>query len=136
MVADFNAHTPTAAAEIAVPSYQQLVNEHYRRVNYLITAIKLRYTRESDRLEALRSFLQRFPHTSRQLLQVASHCHLLGQKLLALDPNAVLQRGYAVVRENDRIVRSSDNLFPEQELTVQLAQGCFKVKVIEILNDF
>ncbi|AFY75572.1 MAG: exodeoxyribonuclease VII large subunit [Hydrococcus sp. C42_A2020_068] len=135
LVADFSAHTPTAAAETAVPLYSQLVIEHQQRVEALIEVCQRRIDLESKRLEQLETRLKRFPSTSPQLLQATARCQLLKQKLMALDPRAVLQRGYAVVREeNDTIVRSSSNLAREQTLKIQLGQGVIKVKIIEILQ--
>ncbi|OKH26820.1 exodeoxyribonuclease VII large subunit [Hydrococcus rivularis NIES-593] len=135
LVADFSAHTPTAAAETAVPLYSQLVIEHQQRVTALIEVCQRRIDLESKRLEQLETRLKRFPSTSPQLLQATARCQLLKQKLMALDPRAVLQRGYAVVREeNDTIVRSSSNLATEQTLKIQLGRGVIKVKITEILQ--
>lgn len=134
LVADFSAHTPTAAAEIAVPLHSQLLLEHQQRVDLLIEAIEKRLAIESERLEQLAMSLKRFPNTSTQLLQATARCQLLKQKLIALDPKAVLQRGYAVIRDKDNaIVRSTTDLMPQQELKVQLAKGFIKVKITEIL---
>jgi exodeoxyribonuclease VII large subunit len=134
LVADFSVHTPTAAAEIAVPLHSQLLIEHQERVNRLVEASERRQGRELERLEQLSLRLKRYPTTSTQLLQATARCQLFRQKLLALDPKAVLQRGYAVVREDNNIVRSTTNLRPEQELKVQLGRGFIKVKITEILE--
>lgn len=132
LVADRYAHTPTAAAEIAVPSYTQLVLEHQQRVQHLINSLKNRLSEEFEQLEYLKTRLKRFPETSRQLIQATAKCHLLQQKLIALDPKAVLQRGYAVVRQDNQIIRSTEQVKPEQTLSIQLNQGSLKVKVVEI----
>lgn len=134
LVADYRTHTPTAAAEIAVPSYSQLVLEHRQRVQHLINSVKNRFSQEVEQLEYLKTRLKRFPETSRQLEKATAKCHLLQQKLAILDPKAVLQRGYAVVRgENNQIIRSTAQVKLEQELSIQVNQGTLKVKVIEIL---
>ncbi|MGK7877950.1 MAG: exodeoxyribonuclease VII large subunit [Xenococcaceae cyanobacterium] len=135
LVADFSTHTPTAAAERAVPAYAQLVAEHQQRLSRLIEALKGRLSRESDHLEQLRNRLKNLPSTSRPLSQATAQCQMLRQKLVALDPQAVLQRGYAVVRlEDNTLVRSTANLVPEQELVIQLGQGFVKVKITEIMQ--
>ncbi|MBD2058593.1 exodeoxyribonuclease VII large subunit [Oculatella sp. FACHB-28] len=154
LVADVCAHTPTAAAEQAVPELADLLSEHQERVNALAQAIEHRLTASYDHLHRLRERLrrlqpdrqiqretqaiawmrQRLLHgTAQQLQQANQHCQLLRQKLITLDPKAVLRRGYAVVREtNGSVVRSSAELTPGQDLTVQLAQGQIEVKVSEI----
>ncbi len=61
---------------------------------------------------------------------------MLHQKLATLDPKAVLQRGYAVVRqENGAIARVATELTLGQELLIQLAQAEVKVKVTEIKHE-
>jgi exodeoxyribonuclease VII large subunit len=135
LAADFSAHTPTAAAETAVPLYSQLAIEHQQRIEALIDAFQRRIELETEHLQGLETRLKRFPFTSPQLLQATSRCQLLRQKLLALDPRSVLQRGYAIVRaKDDIIVRSTDNLATEQELKIQLGRGAVKVKITEILE--
>jgi exodeoxyribonuclease VII large subunit len=132
LVADYSAHTPTAAAEIAVPSLERLIAEHEYRLSRLVESVRGRFDREVDRLAGLRQRLSSFPHDSRQLLQATGRVELLKQKLKALDPHAVLQRGYAVVREEDgRIVRSSEELAIDRVLFLQLGTGIVKVKVID-----
>ncbi len=71
--------------------------------------------------------------TNRRSHQATQHLELLREKLASLDPKAVLQRGYAVVRqENGAIARSAVDLAVGQDLLIQLGQGEVKVKVTEI----
>ena len=133
LVADVSTHTPTAAAELVVPARDRLVAQHQQRVSSLIEAIERRLSRESEHLQQLRSRLQAIPSTSRSLEQATTRCQMLRHKLVALDPHAVLQRGYALVRRDDNtVVRSTEDLALEQELTVELAWGFLKVKITKI----
>jgi len=67
--------------------------------------------------------------------QATQHLELLRQKLASLDPKAVLQRGYAVVRREDgAIARSAAELAVGEDLLIQLGQGGVKVKVMELTN--
>jgi exodeoxyribonuclease VII large subunit len=64
--------------------------------------------------------------------QATQHLELLRQKLATLDPKAVLQRGYAVVRRQDgAIARAAGELAVGEDLVIQLGQGAVKVKVME-----
>ena len=57
----------------------------------------------------------------------------LRERSQALDPQLVLQRGYALVRQNrGEIVRDSHQLELGTELSIQLGTGQAKVTVIEI----
>lgn len=155
LVADVCAHTPTAAAEQVVPELATLYLEHQERVAGLQDAIAQRLELAQDQLKRLKNRLQRRPldrqirqesqaiawmrqrliqRTAQQLQLETQHCQLLRQKLATLNPAAVLQRGYAVVRQSDgTIARSVLELSAGEELHVQLGQGQVKVKITEVL---
>jgi exodeoxyribonuclease VII large subunit len=154
LVADVCAHTPTAAAQQVVPNLADLQLDHQARVAALMFSLEACLDLAQNQLEQLRLRLQRLPldrqlsqesraiaHLKQHLTQVASqqvqrrslHQDLLSQKLQSLDPQAVLERGYAIVRQADgRIVRAASQLAPAAELTLQLAQGQVRVKVIDV----
>jgi exodeoxyribonuclease VII large subunit len=156
LVADVCAHTPTAAAELAVPELERLVMEHQQRKYSLNEAVTQVLETQASQVQRLQGRLQRLPldrqlrqeqkaiasHrqqllrcTSRRFSQATKHCQYLREKLATLDPESVLKRGYAVVRSNDgTIVRSASNLVLGQELQIQLGEGEVKVKVSKILD--
>ena len=156
LAADCCAHTPTAAAEQAVPQLADLYAEHQQRTLTLGDALQYRLEVTRDRLQRVRTRLQqlkldrKLAHeaqvlgwmrqrliqcNSDQLHQAIQHTQLLQQKLNTLDPQAVLKRGYAVVRSvNGNIVRSADTLALGQDLLVQLAEGQATVTVKQILD--
>lgn len=131
LVADVSVHTPTAAAEIAVPDFFQLWAEHQDRLLRLRQGLQQRWQSEADQLQRLQQRWQALP--TRALIAETNQLNLLTQRLKALDPQSVLQRGYAVVRDRDRIICTTDELEPEQNLTIQLGAGKFQVIVTEIL---
>lgn len=156
LVADVCAHTPTAAAELAVPEFERLLTEHQQRKHSLNEAVTQVLETQASQVQRLQGRLQRLPldrqlrqeqkaiaqlrqqllqSTSRHFNQATKHCQFLREKLATLDPESVLKRGYAVVRSNDdTIVRSTSNLVPGQQLQIQLGEGEVKVKVTEILD--
>lgn len=156
LVADVCAHTPTAAAEQAVPQLAELYAEHQERIFTLKEVMDYYLENTHDRLQRLRSQLRHIrldrrlaqeQHTlswmkqrliqgsTLKIQQATQHCQMLKQKLTSLDPQAVLRRGYAVVRqENGTIARSTATLQPGQNLHIQLEQGQIKVQVTEVLN--
>ncbi|WP_315788597.1 exodeoxyribonuclease VII large subunit [Fischerella sp. JS2] len=151
LAADENVHTPTAAAERVVPALADLYNQHQQRVVSLQQVVQRELETADDQLQGLRERLQRLrldkqvqqqmqaliwqrqklvQITSGKLQQATQHLEMLRQKLTTLDPRAVLQRGYAVVRQEDGIiVRSATELAMGQELVIQLGQGEVKVRV-------
>lgn len=154
LVADVCVHTPTAAAETVVPAISELYAEHRQRVLALHEVMHDFGENAENKLQALRNRLrrlrldrqleqeaQKLVWKRRQLIQATiarshqakQHLELLRQKLAALDPKAVLQRGYAVVRqENGAIARTATELEVGQDLSIQLGQGEVKVKVTEV----
>jgi len=156
LVADVCAHTPTAAAEQAVPAFADLYTEHQDRLSLLQSAVceQLRWRQSAlgrlrDRLfrlqldrklqqeqQTLAWLRQRLIQASRApFLQAQQHCQLLRQTLDTLDPKAILKRGYAVVRQADgAIARSTTSLQPGQELWISLHEGGLKVQITEILD--
>jgi exodeoxyribonuclease VII large subunit len=154
LAADVCVHTPTAAAETVVPSLAELYTQHRQRFDALYDALLASQSQAAYKLQTLRHRLrnlrldrqvqqevQKLSWERQRLLQLTKgrsqqaqqHLELLRQKLGTLDPKAVLQRGYAVVRqENGAIARAASELTVGQELLLQLAQGKVKVKVIEV----
>ncbi|MGG6294787.1 exodeoxyribonuclease VII large subunit [Leptolyngbya sp. AN02str] len=153
LAADVCAHTPTAAAELVVPRLADLCYHHVERVLALQRATEYQLGHTQERLQRLRERLYRLNlvqqlqqrqqaiawlrqqlirSTNQRVQQATQHCHLLRQTLQTLDPKAVLQRGYALVRaEQGSIVRSAAEVVPDQVLWVQLAEGQIKAHVLE-----
>ena len=154
LVADWCAHTPTAAAEQAVPHIQDLWAEQYARSYAVRMALQSAVQTHSQQITEMRRRLdqlrldqqlqqesqrlswlkQRLRQTVQYRLQTSQkHCHHLHQTLKTLDPQSVLQRGYAVVRtENARIIDSSESVKVGDTLSVQFAQGEARVQVLAV----
>jgi exodeoxyribonuclease VII large subunit len=136
LAADVSVHTPTAAAELAVPDYRQLERDQDLRKMALVRAVQQRLQGETERLERLETRLKQFPARSRQLQQARDRLQFLEQKLAALDPKAVLARGYATIRNTEgKLVRELRAIALGEELSVQLARGKIRVIVSEIVAD-
>ncbi len=76
-----------------------------------------------------RAWQHRQRHASLQLTHAAQQLHLL-------DPQQVLTRGYALVRdEHGRLVQRSTQLAPGMGLQLQLAQGRAAARVTAVLHD-
>ncbi|MFB2739001.1 exodeoxyribonuclease VII large subunit [Umezakia ovalisporum] len=154
LVADVCVHTPTAAAETVVPSLSDLYIQHRQMIVALRKAVGEFEEGAEKKLQGLRHGLRRLGLDrkvqqeiqqlgwhKRQLVQGTlgrwqqgrQHLQLLEEKLASLDPKAVLQRGYAVVRrENGAIARSGSELAVGEDLLILLGQGKVKVKVTDI----
>lgn len=153
LAADVCAHTPTAAAEQAVPRLADICDAHQNRVVALSHAMQSYLDNAQNTLHRTRERLHRLRldrqlqremqsnewlkqrlmlSTTQRVQQASQHCRLLRQKLATLDPEAVLKRGYALVRQtNGAVVRSPSSVAPGDQLVVQLAHGQLQVTVSE-----
>ncbi|MEG3861191.1 exodeoxyribonuclease VII large subunit [Microcoleus sp. herbarium12] len=135
LVADKRAHTPTAAAAQAVPILADIYWKHKQRMLNLASVVRARFQQEEQHLQQLQNRLKQLPATSRTLRQATGKLEVLQEKLAALNPAAVLERGYAAVIQSDgTIVRQTEGLVLGQELTVRLSRGVLKVKIVEVLD--
>ncbi len=154
LVADWCAHTPTAAAERVVPNLADLVSElqhqrsrlhrssqaqldrqHQRldRVNTasIVRPMQQRLDRERTTIDGLSERLQFALRT--RLDREQRQCEALGDRLAAIDPRAVLRRGYALVRDGSgSIVRSAQTVTPGDRLAVQIGEVVVQVDVVAI----
>lgn len=157
LVADFHVHTPTAAAEQAVPSLSEVIHSHQERRLALAQALHTHVRDRQDQLHYLQERLRRSPidHQLNQSFQVlqgqqqrltyamyqhldhAEHrCQLLQQQLGDLDPTTILKRGYSLARQDDgKLVRSVHAVKPQDRLQIQFADGNVRVNVEQIMAD-
>ncbi len=158
LVADVCAHTPTAAAEQSIPRLADLFDEHHDRVGTLYQSLLHRLNTATDMMNRVRERLRRLQvdqqirqesqaiawlrqrliqNATYQIQQADQCCQLLHQKLDTLNPEAVLRRGYALVRQPDgAIARSADDLEIGQKLQVHLAHGQVDVTVTQRISPY
>lgn len=153
LAADVMAHTPTAAAEQAVPCLSDLYEMHHDRLESLNLAVLQYMSAEHDRLRGLRDRISRLKldralkqeaqvvswlrqrliqSTQRRFQTASQRCQSLQEKLTTLDPAAVLKRGYAVVRSEAGLVRSTEDVQVGEDLTIQLGKGQIGVTVTSV----
>ena len=121
LVADRRAATPSAAAELAVPDKGLVQGELVRASTRLRSILEVRLERGRRRTEFMEG--QLLQALGRNLAQRRARLEAVTQRLRALGPLAVLQRGYAVAQQDGRILRSiTDFAFPMQ-FTLRLQDG-------------
>lgn len=107
LAADARASTPSVAARLVVPDAGELRERLEQVVGRLHRAPLLTVERKRARLEGAHG------------------------RLRALAPQATLERGYAIARSENRIVRSSDEISPGTRIEVELGRGGFDATVEE-----
>ncbi|MFI3329840.1 MAG: exodeoxyribonuclease VII large subunit [bacterium] len=151
-VADVRAATPTAAAEIATPDINALVNSikiYESRINNAfnnkINNIKQNLVNLDRRLDNCSPIvlLEQLNNKRLQLdkLLQTNMINLVEykqnilkyniEKLNALNPLSIMDKGFSLVQNKEKIVRSIDDVKVDDTLTVSLKDGKLNVKVVE-----
>jgi exodeoxyribonuclease VII large subunit len=129
LVADARASTPTAAARLVVPDLAELIARLDRSRAALSRGARSALERERRRLDGSRDHLRRAPMLMLERRRAAVE-HAAG-RLRALSPRSTLERGYAIVRSGDEIVRSSSQVSSGTKVDVELGSGSFGARVEE-----
>jgi exodeoxyribonuclease VII large subunit len=127
LAADARASTPTAAARLVVPDAHELVQRLERARGALARGARGVVERRRRRLEHAHERLRRAPALAVERKRARLE-HSAG-RLRALSPRATLQRGYAIVRSGDEIVRSAAAVTAGESLDVEVADGRFGARV-------
>ncbi len=150
-VADLRAPTPTAAAELATPNQadarlalaelqqdlgravEAVLGEQSLALQTLYNRLRLRSPQ--SRLASDRQRLDELSHRAGLALR---HCQQLerfalaglAQRLAALNPRSILERGYAILSfPNGQAVRQVAQVQPGDQLRAQIQDGSFDVQV-------
>ena len=129
LVADARASTPTAAARLVVPDAAELLARLDRFRATLARGATGTLERERRRLDLARDHLRRAPLLMLERKRAALE-HSAG-RLRALSPKATLERGYAIVRTEAGIVRSSAEVATGGRVDVELGSGGFGATIEE-----
>ncbi len=150
-VADLRAPTPTAAAELATPDRADLKMVLIDRQRHLARNLQERSGLLRWNLADLANRLNRnspqsqIQHDRQRLDELtyragSSLAHRLqlqveklsgmDRRLNALNPLAILKRGYAVVEQSDgRLIRHTSQVAPGDQVTIRVSDGEFKAEV-------
>jgi exodeoxyribonuclease VII large subunit len=127
LAADVRASTPTAAGRLVVPDVRELEAALGRSRSALVRGTRRAVERERQRLTATRERLTRAPSLALERKRAA--LDQTAARLQALSPRSTLERGYAIVRAGDTIVRSKTLVGPGDALRVDVADGSFGARV-------
>ena len=121
LAADLRASTPTAAGRLVVPDAAELQERLDRARSALCRGAASTVTRARQRTEHAHERLRRAP--SLALERKRARLAQVAGRLRALSPRATLERGYAIVRSDDRVLRSVAAIDPGDALEVELVDG-------------
>ncbi len=133
LAADQRASTPSNAAELLVPD----------RKAQLANVRSLRKQLERDVQDVLDTTRRHLDLTTRDLHQYVLRAvqnarqglELKSRLLVAYDPNAALQRGYALVRTEGELIRSGTQVKPGDEVQISLSDARVTAQVKGVTLD-
>lgn len=147
-VADLRAPTPSAAAELIAPDWLQMseyiagrastaflaLHRVIERHAVATTSLLARAGRSSADVARHRQRVDEIERRATNAIVAAgrdrrAHLRRCEAQLQALDPNATLARGYAVVHKSDRVVSSIADVSTGDGLVVKVADGGFTAHV-------
>lgn len=129
LAADVRASTPSVAGRLVVPDLAQLLERLDRSRAGLERGTRRSLERERTRLERTHERLGRAPRL--QVERGRARLEQCAGRLRALSPKATVERGYAIVRAGEQIVRSGKAVEPGERVEVELAEGGFGARVEE-----
>ena len=152
LAADVRASTPTMAGKLVVPDVSELsgrldrsrvglergarrtlernAQRLERSLERLRSAPRLALEREDRRVERARERLRRAPALAIERKRAA--LETTGGRFASLSPMATLGRGYAIVRTEDGVVSSSEQVAAGARVDVTLAAGGFGARVEDV----
>lgn len=152
LAADIRASTPTAAARLVVPDQRETSNQLNRLRSDLGSAVVRCLDHERSRLVQSREALGQAPRRALerarlmverdgQRLEAAVRLAAERQRaqidgllttLRALSPRSTLERGYAIVQAQGRLVRTTRAVSPGASVAITLWDGSFTARVEEL----
>ena len=155
-VADLRAPTPSAAAELAVPDKLELKGELLSYKQHLYAIAKNILLKERSKLSAIeqrdvmRNPVVKINENRKELAFISDRIESLTESTLkdsrnklaalagkmdALSPLRVVSRGYALVENNGKIVKSTSDVSINDELLLKISDGTVVAGVLEVRED-
>lgn len=155
LVSDVRAATPSQAAELAVAERDNLINyiESLERELQQKTLTRLINKRNQLELILKHSVLsnperllqvkqQRLDLLTERLQQCVQDKYqkkihlldLLNEKMRVLNPLNTLNRGFSLLSQNDKYIKSIKQIDKDKNLNIQLSDGAVQTRVVEIID--
>ncbi|APF19440.1 Exodeoxyribonuclease 7 large subunit [Caldithrix abyssi DSM 13497] len=154
-VADLRAPTPSAAAELAVPDFNEIKQSILLYGQRLKRAVVLKIERHKQQLESIRrsyglrrledilhQYAYRVDELTNQLIRnyeqnVSAHKRHLEQinlRLLNLNPKKVLERGYSISYINGQVLKDAAMVKSGEEIRTELFKGEILGRVTKVVK--
>lgn len=130
LVADRRAATPSNAAEILVPDKIEVIARAQRTAdmahNGVVAAIRVFEEDAGVVIDSIENLLED------QFTNITQKLTSFERTLFQINPQAVLRRGYSVVRKDKNIIASSADVILNDDISIQLNDGIVGAKVTDV----
>ena len=130
LAADRRASTPSHAAEMIVPEKVDYINLKRQKVNNALHSVKTLTSRLSNNI---RSQQERLSSSMTHYLRMQrGKLALKREVLFSINPDLVLKRGYAVIRDSSQVLDTVHAFKIGQSIEAQLKDGKVQAQVKKI----
>lgn len=133
LAADKRASTPSNAAELLVPDRRAVLDQLQAHRDRLTYSVEHLLQRARQDITVHGDVLYR--STEQVLAQARQKLALRKQVLQAYDPQVALQRGYALIRKGDTVIRSAEEVKVGDELAIRLGDATLEANVKRVILD-
>ena len=149
-VADKRAHTPSAAAELAVPNiieiknvllnFEKLLYKDLRKIreNYIqrIKSIKERSIFKRPRI-LIEQYTQQVDGEKERIIKIfmngneifKKNIEIFKERIKSFNPKSILSRGYSITMKGDEVIRSTKTIKPRDIISTTLNDGEIRSRI-------
>lgn len=121
LAADQRASTPSNAAQLLVPDKSTEIEKLVAARKYLFDLVQQKF---KDQKSNFKEIQKRLRENLESFVQETKHnLELKAQILKAFSPTAALTRGYAIIRNNDKIIKSVKDVKSGDKLGIRVSDG-------------
>ncbi|MEX0919867.1 MAG: exodeoxyribonuclease VII large subunit [Candidatus Saccharimonadales bacterium] len=130
LVADIRAATPTDAARLITPDKDHLVAK-LEEIDKTLAKSSLNLI--ASLKDQLDNYLEILESKQQRLLgDLLDKLESMAKRLMSMNPEVILRRGYAILRKEDMIIRSIGEISVGDKLMLQLSAGSVETEVLNV----
>ncbi len=130
LAADVTASTPSNAAELLFPDEQQIQRQLTDIRRHLASVLATSVQEQQHFITNARTLLR--DRTEQLFSQVGHELQLRRQLLVQLDPKTVLRRGYSIVMNKQKIVRTSTDIKVGDTIRIEAEKTIIESEVTDV----
>ncbi|MGK0209206.1 MAG: exodeoxyribonuclease VII large subunit [Patescibacteria group bacterium] len=155
-VADKRAPTPSAAAELITPDSEEILFQLTNKQTQMKSLIDQTIRKYKDTLQYIQDLpffknpIERITQENQKLTHITykfnmilenniqnkqQQANILNEKLKALNPTEILQRGYSITTKDNEIVKNTKQVNTGDDIQITLGNGKITAKITNIEHD-